>query len=118
VKNPYSKNYVDLVPIIDEDNSWEFDKCNRVIIVVKNTGFLNSLAIKYFGKPENKEIELDRYGSFVWQRIDGIKTIQDIIDDVVETFEEERILTTKRTVMFFEMLRINRLIWYKKINVI
>lgn len=107
-------NYVDLVPIINEDNSWKFDECNKVLIVVKNKGFINSLAIKYLGKPENKEIELDRYGSFVWQRIDGIKNIQGIINDIIETFGEERILATKRAVMFFEMLRVNHLILYKK----
>lgn len=107
-------NYVDLIPIINEENSWEFDECNRVLIIVKNKGFINSLAIRFFGKPENKEIELDRYGSFVWQRIDGINSIQGIINEIIETFGEERILATKRAVMFFEMLRLNRLIRYKK----
>ncbi len=107
-------NYIDLIPVINEDNSWDFDEANKVIIKIKNKGIMNSLAIRYLNKPENKEIELDRYGSFVWQRIDGCKTIEGIIEDIVETFEEERILATKRTVMFFEMLRVNHLINFKK----
>lgn len=107
-------NYVDLIPIINEDNSWTFDECNRVLIIVKNKGFFNSMAIRFLGKSENKEIELDRYGSFVWQRIDGTTSIQEIVNDIIDTFGEERILATKRAVMFFEMLRLNRLIRYQK----
>ena len=108
------KNYIDLIPIINSENTWEFDWTNKVIIKVRNKGIVNAFAIKYLNKEPEKEIELDRYGSFVWQQIDGVNTIQDIIDNIVETFEEERVLVTKRTVMFFEMLRTNNLIEFNK----
>lgn len=108
------KNYIDLIPIINSENTWEFDWTNKVIIKARNKGIVNAFAIKYLNKEPEKEIELDRYGSFVWQQIDGVNTIQDIIDNIVETFEEERVLVTKRTVMFFEMLRINNLIEFSK----
>lgn len=108
------KNYIDLIPMINDENTWGFDGANKVIIKVRNKGIVNAFAIKYLNKEPEKEIELDRYGSFVWQQIDGVNTIQDIIDNIVETFEEERALVTKRTVMFFEMLRINKLIEFSK----
>jgi len=108
------KNYIDLIPMINNENTWEFDEANKVIIKVRNKGIVNAFAIKYLNKEPEKEIELDRYGSFVWQQIDGVNTIQDIIDNIIETFEEERVLATKRTVMFFEMLRINKLIEFSK----
>lgn len=108
------RNYVDLIPVKSDDIIWEFDWTNKVIIKIKNKGIINSLAIKYFNKEPEKEIELDRYGGFVWQQIDGINTVQSIIDNIIETFEEDRILATKRAVMFFEMLRVNKLIRFSE----
>lgn len=115
LKKGIKMNYVDFIPLINEENTWDFDNSNKIIIKIKNKGIVNSLAVKFLNKPEVCEIELDRYGSFVWQQINGQNTIQDIIEEIIETFEEERILATKRTVMFFEMLRMNSLIKYKKL---
>lgn len=100
------KDYVNLIPQINDKNSWEFDTMNRVVITVYETGGVDKIKEKMTRKKINcKEYELDRYGSFVWQQIDGNIMISDIIENIIETFKEERELATQRAIMFFDMLR-------------
>lgn len=104
------RNYFDLVPVINNENTWIINEENIVIIKADNKGLVNKLAIKYLKKPEKKEIELDGYGSFVWQKINGKSTVFDIINAITEELGEEQELATKRAAMFFEMLRLHKLI--------
>ncbi len=71
------KNYVDKIPKIN-NKTWEVSEDGIVEITVENTGFYNWLAQKLFKKPRYSFIKLDKYGSFVWQQIDGQKTIYEI----------------------------------------
>lgn len=109
------KDYVKLIPQIKENNTWRFDFQNKVIITVYEKSRWHKIKEKIKGKEENIEFELDRYGSFVWQQINGENTIEDIINNIVETFEEDRGLATKRAIMFFEMLSMHKLIYMKNI---
>lgn len=104
------KNYFDLVPIINNENTWIINEENIVVISADNKGLVNRLAIKYLKKPEKREIELDGYGSFVWQKINGKSTVYDIINAITEELGEEKELAAKRAAMFFEMLRLHKLI--------
>lgn len=71
------KNYIDKIPKIN-DKKWEVLEDGIVEITVENTGFYNMLAQKLFKKPRFSFIKLDKYGSCVWQQIDGKKTIYEI----------------------------------------
>lgn len=71
------KNYIDKIPRIN-DKKWEVLEDGIVEITVENTGFYNMLAQKLFKKPRFSFIKLDKYGSCVWQQIDGKKTIYEI----------------------------------------
>lgn len=107
------ENYFDLVPVIKSENTWSLNEHNVVIINKKRTGIFGRIAIKIFGKSEDVEIELDFYGSLVWQKINGRKTICDIIDEVIRELGEERELAKKRAMVFFDMLRTNGLIGFE-----
>ena len=71
------KNYIDNIPKIN-DMKWEVLEDGIVEITVENTGFYNTIAQKIFKKPRYSFIKLDEYGSFVWQKIDGKKSIYEI----------------------------------------
>lgn len=73
---PQDVNYIDQIPKILK--KWELNDKGRVEVTVENTGFYNTMAQKIFHKPRFSFIELDEYGSFVWQKIDGKKTIYEI----------------------------------------
>ena len=68
------KNYIDNIPKIN-DMKWDVSEDGIVEITVENTGFYNTIAQKIFKKPRYSFIKLDEYGSFVWQKIDGKKSI-------------------------------------------
>lgn len=104
------KDYVQLIPQINENNTWRFNYLNKVIITVHDKTRWQKIKEKFKEKQESVEFELDRYGSFVWQQINGENTVQDIVDNIVETFEEDREMATKRAIMFFEMLSMHKLI--------
>ena len=71
------KNYIDNIPKIN-DMKWDVSEDGIVEITVENTGFYNTIAQKIFKKPRYSFIKLDEYGSFVWQKIDGKKSIYEI----------------------------------------
>ena len=71
------KNYIDNIPKIN-DMKWDVSEDGIVEITVENTGFYNTIAQKIFKKPRYSFIKLDEYGSFVWQQIDGKKSIYEI----------------------------------------
>lgn len=69
-------NFLDQIPTVNKE--WKFLKDGMVEIKVENKGFYNTLAQKLYKKPRFSYIKLDAYGSFVWQQIDGKKTIYEI----------------------------------------
>ncbi len=70
------ENYLDKIPVINK--KWELIENNLVEVTVENRGFFNVIAQKIFKRPRYSFIKLDEYGSFVWQQIDGKKSIYEI----------------------------------------
>lgn len=111
------KNYLELIPAIKCENTWVVNDKNIVIITKMGKESLNKkienyIKYKKVQKKEvnEKEIELDNYGSIVWQKINGKKKIEDIINEVIQEMGEEKDTACKRAVVFFEMLRVHKLI--------
>lgn len=107
------KEYLLLVPVINEENTWKTDE-NNIVIITKEKSSILSKILYCKKKKEKREIELDRYGSFVWKKIDGKKTISEIINEIIDEMGEEKETACKRATIFFEMLRVHRLINFIK----
>ena len=53
-------NYLDLIPERAEDLRWHTDFRDRVILEVENTGLMNTIAQRVFGKPRFTKVPVLR----------------------------------------------------------
>lgn len=107
-------NFLDFVPVCNPDFTWDSDKKGIVTVHVKNTGFYNWIAQKFFRKPKVSHIKLDEYGSFVWHQMDGKRTIYEISKLVQKEFGKEAEPLLNRLVKYFQILYDNKFIGYMK----
>lgn len=105
---------MDYIPACNPAYAWDADKKGIVTVHVVNKGFYNRLAQKLFKKPKVSHIALDAYGSYVWQQMDGKKTIYEISQLVQTHFGKEAEPVVERLVKFFRILYQNHFIGYVK----
>ena len=80
------ENYLDYVPVISPKNTWSVEG-EKVTIHMVHRGFYASIAQKFFHRPRVSHIDLDKQGSFVFQQIDGKRTVAGVsFDDLVKMF--------------------------------
>lgn len=108
------KNYLDYVPCCNPLYTWDADEKGIVTVHVVNKGFYNWLAQKLFKRPRISHIKLDEFGSFVWQQMDGTRTIFDISELVRERFGKEAEPVVERLVQYFKILYQNKFVGYVK----
>lgn len=82
-------NLLDMIPHQSTKNRFEIGEDGMVTIFVENKGPFNFAAQKLFHKPRFTQIHLEEFGSFIWQHIDGNKTIKEIADCMHEHFGEK-----------------------------
>lgn len=114
MKNKNKENYVDKIPVISKDRPWEVQESGIVEITVENKGFYNKIAQLFFSKPRYSFIKLDEYGSFVWQQIDGEKSIYEIGKNLEQNHEGAKQQLYERLCTFFNVLEKNRFVTFKK----
>lgn len=108
------ENYLDYVPVCAPEHTWDLNEKNQVVIHVENKGFYNRLAQKLFKRPKVSHISLDDFGSFVWQQMDGKRTIYEIGQLVKVRFGEKAEPLFERLTQYFQTLYRNHLIGYCK----
>jgi len=122
------KNYLDYVPVCAPEHSWDLNERNLVVIRVENSwdlnernlvgirvenkGFYNRLAQRFFHRPKVSHISLDEYGSFVWQQMDGKRTIFEISHLVRERYGDKAEPLIPRLAKYFRILYQNHFIGY------
>lgn len=106
------ENYLDFVPVINGQNTWDQGEDGVVTIHMVNRGFYNTLAQKLFHTPRVSHIKLDEYGSFLWMRIDGIKTVGQLALELKEAYGEKAEPLYDRLVKYMQILRNNRFILF------
>ena len=106
------ENYLAYVPVISPQNSWDVREDGIVTIHMVHLGFFPWIAQRFFGRPRVSHIKLDRMGSFIFQRIDGVKTVNELAQLVSEEFGEEAEPLYGRLVEYLQILRNNRFIYY------
>ena len=102
-KTVISKNYLDRIPVRPSHIKWRTAD-DIVTLEIENTGFMNRLAQKLFKKPKVSYIHLEKIGSFVWQTMDGEKTVTDLGKEVEAKFGEEAYPLYERLAKYFQTL--------------
>lgn len=108
------ENYLDYVPMHNPIFLYRQKESGRIEVEVVNRGLFNRLAQICFKSPKKSFIELDELGSFVWEQMDGKRTIYDICILTKEHFGKTAEPLFERAVPFFKILRRNSFIVYGK----
>lgn len=96
-------NFLEYIPKIKEGISWKSEQ-DHVIIDMENKGLANRIAQICFGRPKVSHITLEELGSFIWQQIDGEKSILQIGELVQETFGEKAEPLYERLAQYMKIL--------------
>lgn len=105
-------NYLDYIPKCNVLFPYKKNANGRIEIEVLNRGFFNRIAQVFFKRPKYSYIELDEFGSFAWEQIDGRRSIYDICLLIGEQFGEKAEPLFERAASFFGILRKNTFIVY------
>ena len=106
------ENYLDYVPAISPKNTWSVEG-EKVTIHMVHWGFYASIAQKFFHRPRVSHIDLDKQGSFVFQQIDGKRTVGEIALLVKDKFGKEAEPLYDRLVKYMQILHNNGFIYYE-----
>lgn len=109
------QNLLDFIPKHNSLISYTVDKKGIVTLEVKNRGFYNRVAQIFFKRPKVSFITLEEFGSFIWQQIDGEKTVMEIADKVKEEFGQKAEPLYERLGQYMTTLRrCDYILWVKK----
>lgn len=110
------QNYLDFVP----GKNPEFPSSERedglVTVIIRHKGIYNKIAQTFFHAPAQSRIDLDRYGSFVWNQIDGERSVFEIGKLVEKKFGREADPLYPRLVKFFAILKENKFIVWRRLR--
>ncbi len=109
-----NENYLDYIPQIPSGLHTEKDDEGIVTIDMVHKGFYAFIAQKIFKKPRVSHIKLDKMGSFIIKRIDGVNTVGDIAQQLKEHFGEQAEPLYERLIKYMRILQNNKFIEYKK----
>lgn len=106
-----SQNYMDAVMYHNPLYKWSVNEDGIVVIDVINRGLHHKIAQKFFHKPKISHISLDKYGSRLWEAIDGNNSVYDILNIMSEAFPDEKKYMLNRVIAFMQTLQRNRFIF-------
>lgn len=115
-KKVISENYLLRVPSRPNSIEWSADDDGNVTLMIENTGWVNRLVQKLFFRPRYSQIHLDKFGSFVWQKMDGAMDITAIGRLVEEHFGEEAHPLYERLATYFQILDSYHFVTWKSQN--
>lgn len=98
------KNYLDRIPARASNLKWKTAEDGMVTLEIENTGWVNRLAQKLFGRPKVSYVHLDKLGSFVWPLLDGNTSITELGKRVDAEFGEEAHPLYERLARYFQIL--------------
>lgn len=97
------EDFLDKTPLISSEIKWE-NKNGEVILMMENKGIFNRMFQKILKKPKNSYIHLDKIGGFVWKKIDGKSTVNEIAKKVENEFGEKAQPLYPRLIKYFSLL--------------
>ena len=112
-KQKIDKNYLDFIPVKNPEIKYETNDKGNITVFIRWEGFFNKIAQKFFHRPKVSSIDLDDYGSFVWNTIDDKKDIYTLSQELDAHFPKmEKSLS--RIIKFLEILKDHHLITYSE----
>ena len=100
-----NENYLDYVFERKKGLSFSVDDSGEVVVTMKNTGFSNRIAQRFFKKPKVSRITLEGMGSFIFLSLDGKKTVYDVGREVSERFGKEAEPLYERLCVYMKRLQ-------------
>lgn len=97
-------NYLDRKPRSAYHMCWSEDSKGNVTLLIDNKGFFNRIAQVLFKKPAISQVHLDPMGSFIWNELDGEKTITELGKAVEEKFGDEANPLYERLAKYIQIL--------------
>ena len=110
------ENFLDYVPKRNQLYAWDLNQKKHVEVAVVNRGLFNRMAQILLGKPKVSRIELDDLGSFIWQEMDGVRTVYEIGSAVKGRFGKKAEPLYERLCEYIRILHNNRFIVYENKN--
>lgn len=108
-----SKNMLEFIPKRNEKIGWQTQENDLVRLSVSHRGFYHKLAQMLVKAPPVSNIDMDRFGSFIWHAIDGKRTVAEIAGMVKQRFGKDAEPLYERLTAFFRILYGNRLISFQ-----
>lgn len=108
------KNYLDFIPIKNENIKSLEDNLGIVTLEVSRNGLFDKMAQKICKVPQKSYIKLDRHGSFVWKCIDNNKSVYELSKDIKTHFGDDAEPLIERLIEFITILESNRFVKFKK----
>ncbi len=102
--NQSTENYLERRPCRAKGLEWSANEAGIVTLAIENKGIMNRIAQIIFKKPKISYIHLDELGSFLWQRIDGTKTLIDLGKEVEEKFGKKAHPLYERLAKYVQIL--------------
>lgn len=109
------ENYLDYIPRHNKLFPYRKNEDGHIEVKVKNTGLMRRITQLLLRKPKYSYIELDDFGSFIWEQINGERTVFEIGALVKEKFAEAAEPLYERLITFIKILHNNKYIVYQNI---
>ena len=107
------RKLLDFIPIINSKNDWSEGEDGIVTIHMVHRGFYATIAQKVFHTPRVSHIKLDEYGSFLWKRINGERTVGQLAQQLKEQFGDQAEPLYDRLVKYMQILHNNEFILFR-----
>lgn len=103
-------NFLEYIPKRNEKWAYKRAEDNKIVIFVTRTNFLDRISQWLYLTPKSSEIQLDIYGSFIWDLIDGKTKVLDIASLLKKEYGQEIEPLYERLGLYFKILMQNQLI--------
>jgi len=91
-------------PVRNPAVSWEKNEKGEVVITIKLEPSKPGLFSGFFREPKERKIILDAVGGFVWELMDGERTVSEIVERVSERFKLHRREAQASLLAYLQML--------------
>lgn len=103
-----------MIPISQKKVTWRANSEGIVKLTIWRNGLVEKFLCQTMNLPLKFDVDLDEFGSFIWQNMDGKHSLMEIITLTKEKFGKKAEPVYKRTLVFAKQLLNNRLIKLQK----